>query len=112
MLIHKSFKYAFFYSLRNFFCLFVDNYKRLIHQGDFVFFPDCKFWEERNMVRGKGEGWCLMALSTIFQLYHGSQFYRWRKPEYPEKTVDPSQITDKRYHIAYQKYGIRVFISP
>jgi hypothetical protein len=26
--------------------------------------------------------WCL----TIFQLYHGSQFYWWMKPEYPEKT--------------------------
>jgi hypothetical protein len=31
--------------------------------------------------------WCLMPLPTIFQLYRGSQFYRWRKPEYPEKTT-------------------------
>jgi hypothetical protein len=36
-----------------------------------------------------------MSLSTIFQLFRGCQFYWWRKPEYLEKTIDPSQVTDK-----------------
>jgi len=45
-----------------------------------------------------------VSLSTI--LWHSVLFtsYWWRKPEYPQKTIDLPQITDKHYY----KMGYRV----
>jgi hypothetical protein len=47
------------------------------------------------VMRFRLELWCLMPLSRLFQLCRGSKFYWWMKPEYPEKTTNLMQVTDK-----------------
>jgi hypothetical protein len=56
---------------------------------------------ERGLKRGELL-YMSVTCSTIFQLYHGIQFYWLRKPE---KTTDLPQVSDKLTHLAMS--GIR-----
>jgi hypothetical protein len=50
--------------------------------------------------------WCLMPLSTIFQLYHGSQFYWWRKVYIIMNTTHDEVYLIQHYVIKLSKYII------
>ena len=55
-----------------------------------------------SYMKGLGFRW-LTPLSTMFQLYRGSQFYWWRKPEFPEKSTDLPQVAYKFYRIMLKR---------
>ena len=50
--------------------------------------------------------WCLMPLSTIFQLYHGGQFYLVEETGVSGENNDLSQVTDKLYHIMLYRLSV------
>ena len=53
--------------------------------------------------------WCLMALSTIYHLYRGVQFYWWRKPVSGESLKSMTNFITYLYRYLHKKsLNIRV----
>ena len=54
--------------------------------------------------------WFMVLNATFnnFQLFLGGLFYWLRKPEYPQKTTDLSQVCNKLYHIMLYRVHLAV----
>ena len=55
--------------------------------------------------------WLMVFIATfnnVFSYIAGVSFVWWRKPEYPEKTTDLSQVTEKLYHIMLSRVHLAI----
>jgi hypothetical protein len=84
---------------------FTEKRKKGIPENHYTMWSDCTF-NNAYLLTVRIGLWCLTPLSTIFQLYRGGQFCRWRKPE---KTTDLPQVTDKFYHIMLYRVHLTEF---
>ena len=79
-----------------------DNPNRL--QLDMNFLNDIN--TEMNLNEGLGLWW-LTPLSTLFQLYIGDQFYKWRKPE---KAIDLHHMMFYRVHLFISGFELTTLV--
>ena len=68
-----------------------------LYRGGKVFQPEYNVYMCGKLQVWLIDIWCLTPLSAIFQLYHGDQFWWWKKPE---RTTDHGQATGKLLSLA------------